>query len=417
MHILLIHQVFTSIGEPGSTRHIELSQHLAKNGNRVTVLAGQVNYLTGTKTSESRLIIKEAITKGVEVWRCCTYSKLNRGFTHRLLAFFAFMVSSLLAGILVKRPHLVWGTSPSLFQTFTAYLIARLKRVPFVFEVRDLWPDFAVEAGVLKNRLLIWASRRLEHFLYHHADFLIVNSPGFTPHLFRCGVSADKVALVANGVEVENFNPDAGGTLLRRELGLQDKFLAVYLGAHGIANDLRTLLFAAQILQEYPNIVVVLVGDGKERSNLILQAHQLGLGNVVFAGAQPKSRVAEFLAASNVCIAILKAIPIFTTTYPNKVFDYMAAGRPTILAIDGVIREVIEASNGGTFVPPGNPHALAQAVLTYYRNPQLVRSQGLSARRYVTAHFNREKHARELESLFISLVGRRISDPNLVEGR
>jgi len=401
MHILLIHQAFMTGQEAGGTRHYELARHLVKHGYCVTIIGSTVSYLTGQPLPSARghWVVREHLD-GIEVQRTWTYAGLHRSFFTRVLSFLSFMLSSFMAALLVRNVDIVWGTNPPIFQAVTAYLVARLKRVPFVFEVRDLWPDFAIETGVLRNPLLIWLARRLERFLYHHADRLIVNSPGFIPHLCRCGVPEDKIDLVPNGVEVSMFNPTDRGKAIRQELGLEDKFIALYAGAHGLANDLETVLLAAKRLENHPDIVFVLVGDGKERPNLIRRAEDLGLSNVRFVPAQPKARMPQFLAAADVCIAILQPIPMFTTTYPNKVFDYMAAGRPTVLAIDGVIREVIEAADGGTFVRPGDPEALAEAVLAYYQNPDPRRRHGHNARSYVATHFDRQEQALKLQATF-----------------
>lgn len=429
MHILLIHQAFATGQEAGGTRHYELSRYLVEQGHRVTIIASPVSYLTGQTlpAARGRWLTRESLEvsrpseqdstaegaenaegrktetsapSAVNVLRTWTYAGLHRSFFTRALSFLSFMFTSFVGALRVRDVDIVWGTSPPIPQAVTAYLVARLKRGPFVFEVRDLWPDFAIETGVLRNPLFIWAARRLERFLYHHADRLIVNSPGFIPHLRRCGVPEEKIDLIPNGVEVDMFDLHAQGEAVRQELGLEDKFIALYAGAHGLANDLGTILLAAKRLEAYRGIVFVLVGDGKERPNLIRQAEELGLSNVRFVPAQPKVRMPEFLAAADVCIAILKAIPMFTTTYPNKVFDYMAAGRPTVLTIDGVIREVIEAADGGTFVRPGDPKALAEAVLAYYQNPDLRRRHGHNARSYVAAHFDRRQQAPKLEDTF-----------------
>jgi lipopolysaccharide/colanic/teichoic acid biosynthesis glycosyltransferase len=401
VHILLIHQNFVSGQEAGGTRHYELARHLVQQGHQVTIIASPVSYLTGQILPSTRghWTVREQVD-GIDVLRTWAYTALHRNFFTRVLSFLSFMISSFVAALWVRDVNIVCGTNPPIFQAVTAYLVARLKRVPFVFEVRDLWPDFAIETGVLRNPLLIWASRRLERFLYHHADRLIVNSPGFIPHLRRCGVPEDKIDLVPNGVEVDMFAPSDKGEAVRQELGLDGKFIALYAGAHGLANDLGTILLAAKRLENYPDIIFVLVGDGKERPNLIRQAEELGLPNVRFVPAQPKARMPQFLAAADVCVAILKAIPMFTTTYPNKVFDYMAAGRPTVLAIDGAIRKVVEAADGGIFAQPGDPEALAEAVLAYYQNPDLRRRHGHNARPYVATHFARQDQALKLQATF-----------------
>jgi lipopolysaccharide/colanic/teichoic acid biosynthesis glycosyltransferase len=405
MHILLIHQVFVSSEEAGGTRHYELGQRLVRRGHRVTVVASTVSYLTGRvlRLACGRLFVHEQLN-GVDVFRSWAYPALHRSFFSRVLSFVSFMVSSLIAALRVEHVDIVWGTSPPIFQGLTAWLVARMRRIPFVFEVRDLWPDFAVEMGILRNPLLVWLSRKLEHFLYRHSARVVVNSPGFIPHLRRCGVACGKIELVPNGVQVDMYNPDDRGAVVRNELGLDGRFIALYAGAHGPANDLGTMLLAAKSLEKHANIVFVLVGDGKDRSNLIHRAEQLHLPSVCFVPARPKAQMPAFLAAADVCVAILKPIPMFTTTYPNKVFDYMAAGRPTVLAIDGVIRHVIESARGGVFVRPGSPDALAEAVLQYYKSPELRRQHGLNARSYVVGHFDRTEQAEKLRSIFESVI-------------
>ncbi len=412
MHILLIHQAFATEAEPGGTRHFELGTRFAKNGHRMTVITSAVSYQTGRAVTVQENT-QEAL-EGLNIRRVRAYAAPGGGFLARLLAFLSFMASSFFKGMRVRKLDIVWGTSPPIFQAVTAYVLARWKRVPFVLEVRDLWPDFAVSMGVLRNKPLIWLSRRLERFLYRKADRIIVNSPGFIPHLTACGVPRIKVELVPNGVDVGMFD-GRGGEAVRGEFGLAGKFIAMYAGAHGLANDLDTVLESANLLRQHQDIAFVLVGDGRERQALMEKAEAMELGNVRFVPAQPKSRTTEFLAAADVCIAILKAVPMFDTTYPNKVFDYMAAGRPTILAIDGVIREVVENAEGGVFVQPGNPHALAEGVLNYYRDPDLRRRQGETARRFVTEHFDRPIQAAKAQEVFqqalrdhvmVSLLGR-----------
>lgn len=398
MHILLIHQAFVALDEPGGTRHHELARYLARRGHQVTVIASTVSYLTG-KAEASDALSQEIQGGGtVTVLRARTYSALHRSFVHRVFSFFSFMASSFLLGLKVRQVDLVWGTSPPIFQGVTAWLLARLKRVPFLFEVRDLWPAFAIQVGVLRNPLLIRLSQWLERFLYRRADRVMVNSPGFIEHVRERG--ARRVELVPNGVEVQMFDPYASGIAFRQEHGLEGRFVALYAGAHGLSNDLGILLAAAQRLVDRPEISIVLLGDGKEKPALMAQADELGLTNLHFLPPVPKSGMAEALAATDACIAILKPIPLYATVYPNKVFDYMAAGRPVILAIDGVIRQVVEQAQGGLFIPPGDPDALARAILHLAEDPQQARAMGLSARRYVEAHFDRAALAGHLIEIF-----------------
>lgn len=390
-HVLLLHQHFVLGDEAGGTRHVELIRHLRRSGLRVTVVSGGVSYLTGERQAAGR------VEEGLEVIPARMYAGGSQGFVSRVLSFLSFSASALLSGLGVRGADVVWGTSPPLFQALGALALARLKGVPFVLEVRDLWPDFAVQLGVLRSPVLIRAARWAERLLYHQADAIVVNSPGFTPHLAACGVPEERVALVPNGVEVDDFDPSGRGEAFRRELGVgPGDVLVLYAGAHGVPNDLDTLLDAARQLGDDRRVRVALVGGGRDKARAVERARALGLDNVTFVPAQPKERMPEVLAAADVCVALLKAIPLFDTTYPNKVFDYMAAGRPTVLAIDGVIRRVIEAAEGGIFAPPGDASAMARAVRRYADDPELRRRHGARAREYVASHFRRSDHAETL---------------------
>jgi glycosyltransferase involved in cell wall biosynthesis len=403
MHILLIHQAFVALDEPGGTRHHELARCLAARGHQVTVIASTVSYLTG-KADAASTSSEEVDGGRVTVLRARTYSALHRSFLHRVLSFFSFMASSFLLGVKVPQVDLVWGTSPPIFQGVTAWLLARLKHAPFLFEVRDLWPAFAIQVGVLRNPFLIRLSQWLEGFLYRRADRVMVNSPGFVVHVQ--GGGARRVELVPNGVDTQMFDPYANGIAFRQNHGLEGRFVALYAGAHGLSNDLFVVLQAAQQLLDQPKISIVLLGDGKEKLALMARAAELGLTNLHFIPPVPKAGMAEALAAADACIAILKPIPLYATVYPNKVFDYMAAGRPVILAINGVIRQVVEQADGGLFTPPGDAAALAQAILRLKDDPQWARQKGLNARAYVEAHFDRTALADHLVEI-VEQMGRK----------
>lgn len=401
MHILLIHQAFAALNEPGGTRHYELARYLAQRGHRVTVVASSISYLTGAQSAPRGAHLETTDRGQVTILRTYAYAAIHRSFLHRVIGFFSFMATSFLAGLKVRQVDLVWGTSPPIFQGVTAWLLARLKRVPFLLEVRDLWPAFAVEVGVLKQPAIIRASEWLESFLYRHADRMIVNSPGFIEHVRARG--GQDIALVPNGADPRMFDPNERGAAFRQQHGLEGKFIALYAGAHGMSNDLGVLLSAAERLMNNPEIAVVLLGNGKEKPALQAEAARRQLQNVYFIDSVPKTEMGQALAASDVCIAILKPIPLYATVYPNKVFDYMAAGRPVVLAIDGVIRAVVEEARAGIFCPPGDPEPLAAAILKLSQNPDTVQSMGICGRKYVEDNFDRaalgEKLAKILETL------------------
>lgn len=401
--VVLIHQAFITPDAAGGTRHYEFAHRLVSRGHHFTIVASDLSYLTGEQLGARGFITREECN-GVEVLRAFTCKTLHRSFLWRIVSFLSFACTSIIAALRAGRADLIMGTTPPIFQAASACFVAFCRRRPFLLEVRDLWPDFAIDMGVLKHAVPIALSRWLEKMLYHRATHIVVNSPAYREHLIGRGVAADKITVIANGVDPEMFAPEDDGHEVRLEFGLQNKFIVTYAGALGLANDIGTVLRAAARLKGQEKVHFLIVGDGKERRNLEEAARAMALTNVTFVGAQPKKRMPDFLAASDACIAILQGIPMFRSTYPNKVFDYMAAGRPTLLAIDGVIREVIESAGGGVFVAPGDDEALAVAIERLSRDPALCEQMGKRARRYVCEHFNRDTQARSFEELVTRLV-------------
>ncbi len=404
MRILLINQSFVSPDEPGHTRHFEMAQYLRERGHELIIVASDLNYQTGKRTVSRKGIYSEQIIDGVRVLRTYIYPSLHRSYFWRIISFFSFMFSSIWTALLVKDVDLVMGTTPPIFQAVSAWVVAVIKWKPFLLEVRDLWPEFAIDMKVLTSPGIIWLARWLEMFLYRRATHILVNSPAYKKYIVEKGVPEKKVTFIPYGTDVDMFNPNVDGTVIRKQLGLDDKFAVVYAGALGAANDIYTVLRAADRLREEPRIRFVLFGDGKERVHLEREWRNRNLNNVIFAGVHPKKEMPFVLASSDVCLAILQNIKMFRTTYPNKVFDYMAAGRATVLVIDGVIREVIETSNGGVFVQPGDDEQLAKTILELSKDPQRVRQMGINAREYLVEHLDRRDLLDETLRFLHSLV-------------
>ena len=397
MHILLIHQAFTALNEAGGTRHYEIAAHLIAKGHRMTIITSPISYLTGQKSANSSQK-SQTPTSDLRIFRTYAYPALHKSFIHRVINFFSFMLSSFLKGLQVKRVDLVWGTSPPIFQAVSAWLVARLKGVPFLFEVRDLWPAFAIEVGVLKNPILIKLSLWLERFLYRHADLVVVNSPGYIEHVKIKG--AKHIEMIPNGSDASMFRPQKKGLDLRKKYSLENKFLVVYAGAHGISNDLAIILRTAQLLIKNTKIHFILVGDGKEKTALQQKAHEMQLSNLTFTDPVSKNQMADVLAAADACVAILKPLELYKTTYPNKVFDYMADSRPVLLVIDGVIRKVVEEAKCGLFVQPGNADDLVKMTIWLSQNKAEAREMGKAGQKYLVDHFNRI----ELANKFIKVM-------------
>ena len=404
MKILLINQAFVSPDEPGHTRHFEMAKFLQSRGHELVIVASDLNYQTGQRTVARKGIFAEQNFDGVRVLRSYIYPALHRSYVWRIVSFFSFMFSSVWTVLRVRDVDLVMGTTPPIFQAVSAWFVAWIRRKPFLLEVRDLWPEFGVSMGVLKNPVVIALARWLEMFLYARATHILVNSPAYKEYMIGKGVPENKVTYIAYGTDVDMFNPGVDGSSIRAEFGVDDKFVVLYAGALGQANDIDTILRAAEKLKDEDKIRFVLFGDGKERTRLQSEAKRMKLSNVIFAGVRPKKEMPQIVASADVCLAILQDIPMFRTTYPNKVFDYMAAGRATVLVIDGVSRKLIEDSYGGAYVPPGDDQQLAETILDLSKNEDIVEQMGLNAREYLVKHLDRRDKLDETLELLERLV-------------
>ncbi len=404
MKILLINQAFVSPDEPGHTRHFEMAKFLQTRAHELVIVASDLNYQTGKKTIERKGIFAEQNIEGVKILRSYIYPALHHSYFWRVISFFSFMFSSIYTSFQVKDVDLVMGTTPPIFQAVSAWFVAFIRRKPFLLEVRDLWPEFGVSMGVLKNPLVIGLARWLEKFLYKRATHILVNSPAYKDYMISKNVPADKITFIPYGTDIDMFNPNIDGSAIRKALNVGDKFIVLYAGALGQANDIDTILRAAQRLKENSKICFVLFGDGKERQRLQMKANQMNLSNVIFAGVRPKKEMPKVIASANVCLAILQDIPMFRTTYPNKVFDYMASGRATVLVIDGITRDLIESSYGGVFVQPNDDKGLADTILDLSQNTDIVNQMGKNAREFLVGHLNREDKLNETLTLLENLL-------------
>jgi glycosyltransferase involved in cell wall biosynthesis len=406
MRILLLNQAFVAPDEPGHTRHFEMAKFLRARGHELVIVASDLNYQTGQRTVARKGMFAEQVIEGVRILRAYIYPALHRSYFWRIISFFSFMFSSVWTALQVRDVDLVMGTTPPIFQAVSAWTVAFIRRKPFLLEVRDLWPEFGVSMGVLTNPVLIALGRWLEKFLYARATHILVNSPAYKEYMIGKGVPEKKITYIAYGTDVDMFNPQVDGSSIRGELGLENKFVVLYAGALGQANDIDTILRAAQHLNGENKIRFVLFGDGKERPRLQSEAERMKLSNIIFAGVRAKKEMPLVVASADVCLAILQDIPMFRTTYPNKVFDYMAAGRATVLVIDGVSRKLIEDSYGGAYVQPGDDQQLAETILDLSKNVDIVNQMGLNAREYLVKHLDRRDKLNETLELLTKLVNK-----------
>ncbi|HOS93950.1 MAG TPA: glycosyltransferase family 4 protein [Armatimonadota bacterium] len=264
MRILLIHQNFATPAEGGGTRHFELGRHCSQRGHEFVVVTSPLSYLSGRQTAtEDPPGSTEQVVEGVRIRYAYAHPSLHRSFVWRLFSFISFTLSAIRTALGVGSVDLVVGTSPPLPQALSAWYVSRRRRCPFLLEIRDLWPEFAIAMGVLTNPVLVGLARCFERFLYRRAHLILVNSPAYRDYLTERGVPAAKIRLIPNGVDPAMFDPDADGAEARARWGLEGRFVVVYAGALGMANDIATLLRAVAQLEDIPHLHLLLVGTGR----------------------------------------------------------------------------------------------------------------------------------------------------------
>jgi colanic acid biosynthesis glycosyl transferase WcaI len=412
MKILYVSQYFPpEMGAPAG-RASELSRLWAEDGHEVTVLTGFPNHPTGTVPREysrkfRRLVNRENVD-GVNVVRTWLLPFPNRKAWERMLNYSSFCISSATTGVFLDQPDVVIASSPQLLVGISGWWLARCKGVPFVFEVRDLWPESLAAVGVGSRTSMLHRSlEKIAGFLYRSCDRVVVVTPAFKKYLIEhWQVPEEKIVVVENGVDANLFRRLPLNTALRCELGAEEKFVVSYIGTMGNAHGLKTLVEAADLLREKaPNILFLLVGEGAEKECLISLARSRKLTNVRFVDQQPRGTIPAYIAASDACLVLLKRTELFKTVLPTKMLEFMACARPVILGVDGHARKVMEQANAGIFIQPEVPAELAKAVMRLAADPALREFLGRNGRQHVLQHFSRQRTARLYLDLLQEMLG------------
>ncbi len=396
MNILLIHQYFLEEDDPGGSRWNEFTRVWTVQGHTVTVLGGMMHYNGKEKKPEykGRLFVKKQ-QGAVTVLRCHVSEAYNKHFIGRLWGYFSFMFSSLYAGLIKAKGKfdVVIVTSPPLFVGVSGYLVSRLRRMPFVFEVRDLWPESAIDTGVLTNKLVIKLAYWVEAFIYKRAKLINVLTPAFYTSLKeKKGIAENKLIQISNAADFslsEKLLREFDRDVFRKMHALEGKFVITYVGAHGVANCLEQILDAAEVLTD-TNVLFLLIGQGMEKDRLMKMAEDRKITNVRFLDSVPKADVFRYILASEMGASVLKRVDTFKTVYSNKTFDYMSCKRPILMAIDGVSRELVEAAGAGSYVEPENTAEYNRVIRLYLNDPERVRREGESGYRFAKENFDRE---------------------------
>ena len=350
-----------------------------------------------------RPVMREEIS-GVKVVRTWLFPFPNRKAHERMLNYSSFCVSAATTGMFLPRPDVLIATSPQLLVGLSGWWLARLKGAPFVFEVRDLWPESLVAVGMSNaNSMLSRSLGSIAGFLYRRADHVVVVTPAFEDYLVRSWhVPAEKISVVENGVNTDLFSPRLDN-VLRSELAIDEKFVVSYIGTMGMAHGLDTLVeVATELRQTAPEVLFLMVGEGADKARIIQFAGSRRLSNMRFINQQPREKVPEFISASDVCLVPLKKTELFKTVVPTKMLEFMSCARPVILGVDGQARRILDLAAAGIFVEPQNATALAQAIRKLATNPVLRETLGHNGRRYVVENFSRQQTAKT----FLTVLGK-----------
>ncbi|MBZ5688908.1 MAG: glycosyltransferase family 4 protein [Acidobacteriia bacterium] len=402
MKILYVSQYFPpEMGAPAA-RAAELAHHWSQAGHEVSVLTGFPNHPTGVVPPEwrvrlRRLVYQEKIGR-VDVFRTWLWPLPNRKSHERMRNYASFCLSAALRGLSLPRPDVIIATSPQLLVGLAGWWIAFSRQIPFVFEVRDLWPESLAALGVgAEDSLLHHILAAIARFLYERANRIVVVTPAFKDRLIEdWRVPAEKISIVENGVETDVFAPAPSNAILdlRKQLNAGGKFLVSYIGTMGNAHGLETLLDAAfQLQNQNPDVLFLLLGEGAEKDRIRSLAQSRGLANVQFLDQQTRDKIPTFISASDACLVLLKKTDVFKTVIPTKMLEFMSCARAVILGVDGQARQIVEDASAGIVIEPENPDALVAAIQQLQANRELGRTMGQKGREYIVKNFSRASTA------------------------
>lgn len=367
MNILFLTDNFPPEVNAPASRTFEHCRAWVQAGHRVTVITGAPNFPKGKVFAgyRNRLWQRETMD-GIDVVRVWTYITANAGFAKRTLDYLSFMVTGFLAGLVQRRPDVIVGTSPQFFTNCAAWMLSVFRWRPFVFELRDLWPESIKTVGAMEDSAALRLMERLELFLYRRAAAVVAVTESFRRNLIARGIDGAKIHVITNGVDLTRFQPMARDAELAGRLGLTDRFVAGYIGTHGMAHALETVLEAAASMRQHPlgaNVRFVLLGDGAQKQALKARAQRMGLDNVLFLDTVPKAEVPRYWSLLDASIIHLRKADNFTQVIPSKLFECMGMGIPVLHGVAGESAEIVEREGVGLTFEPENAQALCAGLL------------------------------------------------------
>ena len=418
MRILFFTHYYPPEVNAPASRTSEHCRAWVQSGAEVTVVTCTPNHPEGKVYPGFTNRLWQVETRdGVRVVRLWTYLAANKGFAPRILNYLSYMIMAILALPFLPKADVVVSTSPQFFCGLVGLFARVVKRAPWVLEIRDIWPESIVAVGAMKKGLAIRFLEWLEGFAYRKADAIISLTRGFVPHIAaRCGDPA-KIAIFMNGADLSAFTRSGDAEDAKRKWGLEGRFVAAYVGTHGMAHGLDTILEAAQLLKDEPRFAFLMAGGGAEEARLREKRETLKLDNVVMLGQRPKAEMPALWSATDASLILLKRSDTFKTVYPSKMSEAMAMQCPIVLGVEGEAKEVLEAAGAGIAITPESAEELADAVKRIAGDTALAAQFGRSGRAYADQNLDRAKVAARFLALLREVAERKpISEPALARG-
>jgi len=403
MRILFLSHYFPPEVNAPATRTYEHCQQWIARGHEVTVISCVPHHPMGkVYPGYKNKLFQVEEKNGIKAIKVLTYVTANSGFLKRTFNYVFYMLMAILVAPFVRKADVVISTSPQFFNGLAGYFVSRIKRCPWVLEIRDLWPESILAVGAIKNahavRLLEW----LERFVYRKADHIVPVTYAFKEHIKQHGGDTNKITVIRNGVNFDLFKFQERNNNYAKKIGVGDKFVASYVGTHGMAHGLTTILDAAEKLKSNPNIVFLMIGDGAEKQALLAEKNKRQLDNVIMLDQQPKEEMPNIWSISDVSLVLLKKQDLFLTVIPSKIFETMAMKKPIILGVRGESQALIEEGDAGICIEPENVNELVNAVTSLYESTQLYNEYANSGYQYVKANFDRKRLANQFENILTS---------------
>lgn len=410
MHILYIHQHFATPAGSTGTRSYEFARRWVKAGHKVTLIAG--HYDIGGLQVSGALYQKQNI-EGINVVVVGTKYSNKQSYLRRITSFLSFCLLSIYAGLRTKGVDVIYASSTPLTVGITAMVIKWAKHIPFVFEVRDQWPEIPIELNIITNRILIKILLWLEKTIYRNCSSIIALSPGqadgiravLTPDSHNRGLTEEKpITVIPNSCDIDMFRPDIDGSTIRQRMGWEDKLVLLHTGAMGKVNGLDFVIEAAEMLKDHSNIMFVLIGDGNQKPFLESRVKKLGLTNVEILSSVPKRELSDLYAAADIGLVIIGNFPIIEHNSANKFFDSLSAGKPVLLNYSGWQRKILEDNEAGFGCTLCNLDQFVEKVLHLNSHRQQIEQMGQNARRVAVEKFNRDQLAKQTLELTSSVI-------------